>query len=244
MENKIVIQSANDRVLIQTQELHDEYIAPGFHYELKSTQAIIDLVKARGSQENTFVFYDDDESKPRIYVILDDTVEKRKQCTAGYNFEFSDLFTEWKGIMGHPIGQKPFFDFLKRRDALVEFPEVQALQIAVKQLSLATIINYDAMIEDDNNYSVAFKIKDMEGSTKLPTDFEIHIPLLNESDKTSDINIELAITKPTGDGPIKADFLLTWPLLHRYIKEAVTHEINKVKEALAGYYILAGDPRS
>ena len=48
MENKIIVQPANDRVLIQTQELHDEYIAPGFHYDLKSTQAILELVQDRG----------------------------------------------------------------------------------------------------------------------------------------------------------------------------------------------------
>jgi len=242
MDNRdIIIQPAGDRILIQTQELHDEYIKSGFHYNLNSTQALIDLIKVRGNKDNTFVFYLDKDDKPSIHVVLDDKVIKREQCTATYSFADSDLLKEWRQIWNAGlITQKNLITFLKRRDALVEFPEIDLLQSAVKHISMATVINYDSILENDNNFSISFKIKDGESSTQFPTDFEINIPLLNESDKIMTINVELEIKKPTGEGPIAAGFILKCPLLHRYLKEAVSYEVSKLKAALPGYNILAG----
>lgn len=238
---KIIVTPDGDKILVQFQELHDEYINPGFTYSLRSIQAVIDLVNSRGSQDNTFIFYDD-ETEPRIEVILDDTKAKRNQDKATYRFEISDLYNEWKTVLDKPIDQKLFIEFLKKRDSINEIPDAQALLASLQQLKMASQVEFDGEYDDRNNYTFAIKVRDMEGNTKLPNSITIHIPLLNESDFMADIELDLLIEKPkdAGDKPL---FLLHCPLMHRYMKDAISHEIGKLKEALPGYHILAGSPK-
>jgi hypothetical protein len=113
------------------------------------------------------------------------------------------------------------------------------IQAAVQQLKMATQITGDYSYDDRNNYTFAIKVNDMEGTTRMPNIFEIHIPILNESDLIMDVDIELEIGKPKEPGQ-KPAFLLTCPKLSRYIKESVTHEIDKIKAALPDYNIMAG----
>ena len=232
-EMKVNVTPAGDHVLVQTMELQ-EYIDPGFHYALKSIQSVIDLVKTRGTRELSFLFYTDKQ----IQVLLDDQVTKRQKDTAVYYFEASDLLQEWKTVIGgNTLDQKKFIEFLKRRDN--ELAEVEALISSLQTLKLASEIRFDGDYDDRNNYNFAIKVKDFEGNTKLPNMLTIHIPLINESDFVQDIEIELEVIKPTGEGQ-KPLFVMTCPKFDRYWKQAVKHEIEVLKKALPGYHILAG----
>jgi len=84
-----------------------------------------------------------------------------------------------------------------------------------------------------------FKSKDGEGNVKLPSVIIATIPLLNESDLIIPLEVELELRKPKSENE-KPGFVLTCPKLSRYIREATDHEVEKMKEALDGYLIMAG----
>jgi len=231
-EMKVVVNPTGDDVLIKTMILK-EYVAPGFNYTLNSIQSVIDLVNARGTDKFSFLFYTDKQ----IQIKLNDIIDERQQDTARYSFDSSDLLKEWKTVIGNTIDQKKFIEFLKRRDN--ELPEVEALISSLQTLKLASEIRFDGDYDDRNNYNFAIKVKDFEGNTKLPNMLTIHIPLINESDFVQDIEVELEVIKPTGEGQ-KPLFVMTCPKFDRYWKQAVKHEIEVLKEALPNYYILAG----
>ena len=233
-EMKVVVNPSGEKVLIQTMEL-SEYINPGFQYTLQSIQSVIDLVKCRGTEELTFIFYTDKQ----IQVLLDDSKEKRQKDSAFYSFESSPLLKDWNAVIGNTIDQKKFIEFLKKRDNIIELPEAEALISALQTLKLATEVRWDGDYDDRNNYNFAIKVRDMEGNTRLPNMLTIHIPMINESDFVVDVDIELEVIKPQGEGQ-KPLFVLSCPKYDRYWKEAVKHEIKILKDALPNYYILAG----
>lgn len=235
MENlKINVYPENDKVLIQTMQL-TEHIDKGFNYKLESLQSVIDLVRARGSKEKTFLFYD----VKQIQVILDDSKDKRQQDTALYEFTMSDTLWEWQGVVGKEINQKQFIEFLKKRDPEVELTITESLIGSLQTLKLATEIQWAGDYDDNNNYNFAIKVKDFEGNTRLPNAFIVHMPLINESELSMDIEMELEVIKPQGEGQ-KPLFIITCPKFNRYWKLAVKHEIETLKKALSHYHILAG----
>lgn len=231
---KIVVNPTGDHVLVQTMELK-EYINPGFHYILESIRSVIDLVKARGTADFSFLFYTDSQ----IQVVLDDRIEKRQKDTARYEFETSDLLDEWQRLFDKGIDQKQFIEFLKKRDTEKELPETESLIASLQNLKMATEVRWDGDYDDRNNYNFAIKVKDMEGNTRLPNMLTACIPLINESALEIDVEIELEVFKPKGEGE-KPMFRLTCPKFDRYWKQAVKHEIEVLKDALPGYHILAG----
>ncbi len=233
-ELRVFVNPTGNDVLVKTMVM-EEYVDKGFHYTLKGIQSVIDLVKARGSEEFTFLFYTDKQ----IQVIIDDAVDKRQQDTAVYEFEQSDLLKEWKAVLETSIDQKQFINFLKKRDPEKELPETEALIASLQTLKLASEIRFDGDYDDRNNYNFAIKVKDMEGNTKLPNLLTINIPLINESDFALDMEIELEVIKPKGEGE-KPWFKLACPKFDRYWKQAVKHEIEVLKKALPDYHILAG----
>jgi hypothetical protein len=241
---KVIINPNTERVRIEYQEPR-EYIFTGSQCDLTSTQAVIDLINKRGSAENTLIYYLDKPDKPTIQVILDDTIQDRDQDTAVYRFEESDLLKEWKAVFGESgIDQKNFIKFLKRRDAS-EFTQPALLQelLAIAQtLNIATVINFDSMYQNENNKEVSFKIKDADSSTYIPDTFRLQIPLYNESDLISEIEIELELVKPRDEGQ-KARFVLSCPRLPKDKKLAIQYEIDKIRKELPGYTLLAGSAR-
>lgn len=206
----------------------------GTRYWLNSLASVVDLVKWKGSKEHTVIFYNDEE----IQVILDDTVMDRPQDKATYGFTHSEPFKEWKAVLGDVLTQKEFVEFLRRRPQ-GEITEIETLLSTVQRLKLATQIIGDYAYDDNNNISFMFKIGDTEGSAKLPAVLNVTIPLFNESDKVTKLEVELELRKPKAENE-KPVFVLTCPKLNRYLKEAADYEVAKLKGSLDGYLILAG----
>ena len=141
MEDKIQVKLSpgQERVLIQYQE-PKEYVKPGQHYQLKSTQAVIDLINKRGSAETTEIFYLDEPGNAQVEVILDDKILSREQQQfdrATYRFEYSGHLKEWSAYFGKYVGQQDFIKYLKRC-VPEEFPMVDQLLTAIQQLKIAT----------------------------------------------------------------------------------------------------------
>lgn len=211
------------------------YTYKGFQYGLGSVQALIDLIKVRGSKDNTIIIY----TEKSIRAILDDMIDDREQDTATYSFKFSDQFKEWLAILDDQLSQKELVQFLKHRpDAELSAEYRDLLLGAAQSLKLVTETVGEFEYKDNNNIGITFKTKDGEGQTYIPSNFEISLPIFNEG-KTFDIEIEIELKKPTTDNPRLA-FTLTCPTRDRYVKDAAEDEVRVLKSALAGYIVLAG----
>jgi len=207
----------------------------GYGYTLESIQSVIDLIERKGSLENTVVFVDENG----VQVVLDDTVTGRPKDTAQYIYKNSLEYSEWKSeVIGEVIKQRDLVDFLKRRPE-GEVDELEYLLATVQKLNLATVITGEYEQSDSNNVTVSFKIKESEGSAKIPKTINVHMPLIFGSDKILDIEVELEFRAPRNEGE-KPMFLMTMPKYKRYRQEAIEYEVGKLKEALAGYLIMCG----
>lgn len=212
----------------------DAYQFKGTGYSLDSVNAIVELVRRKGSPENTVIFYNDAE----IGIILNDSVMDRPQDKATYKYAFADTFMEWKGILGGAFSQKKFVDFLKQRpDSEMEFAE--PLLAKVQNLKLLTEVVGDYKYDDNNNFTIMFKTKDGEKSTKLPTKFSLDMVILKESDFSQLIEFELELSKPKSQDE-RPLFTVTCPKVQRYVKQATDYEVGRLKKELTGYMILAG----
>lgn len=232
---RVVIQPEGDTVTILHGNI-EVYQFKGVKYSLDSIGSVIELVNQRGSKERTLIFHDDEQ----VQVILDDSITDRPQDKAVYRFELSDAFKEWQKVLGVPLNQKQFVDFLRHRPE-TEIAEIDSLLATVQYLKLATEIIGDYQYDDNNNITFMFKTRDAEGSAKLPSVLNVYLQLLNESELVQCVEVELELRKPKSENE-KPTFVLTCPKLDRYLKVAKEYEINKLKHALEGYIILAGRP--
>lgn len=206
----------------------------GTKYALRSIDSLIELAKTKGSQEHSVIFY----NTSKVQMILDDTVMDRPQDMATYEFAASEAWKEWQDVLDHAMGQRDFVEFLRHRPAN-ELANIEGLLAVVQRLSFATEIIGDFQYDDRNNISVMFKMKDVEGSVKLPSVLELSIILLNESEFLSDIEIELELKKPKSENE-KPTFTLTCPKLKRYWLDATEEAVDRMKDSLPGWMILAG----
>lgn len=232
--DRIHIAPAGDRIEIWHGDLPPVHQFRGTDYWLDSTASVVQFVMTKGSIEHTVISYND----AAIKVILDDTVVDRPQDVATYGFTPSQDLVDWKAVFDRPLYQKEFVDFLKRR-LPGEVRYVESLIASVQKLKVNTQIVGDYQFDDNNNFTFMFKSQDGEGSVRLPSVVTVWITLLNESDHKASLDVELELRKPTSEKE-RPTFVLTCPKLPRYMKDAVQHEVKKLKEALPGYLILAG----
>jgi hypothetical protein len=209
----------------------------GFRYTANSTPALIALVKSKSVKENCVIAYDAKGFK----AILNDKVIDRRQDRVAYEFQYSLQYEEWQKILenGYIFDQKNLIDFLKRRE-YEEIEDVDQFICALQNFKFVTNITGDFSFDDRNNYTFAIKVGDAEGTVKLPQIVKASIEIFNESGFCQDIEIELEVKKPKGEGE-KPLFALACPKLSRYLKAATDYEIGRVKQELDGYLIVAGN---
>lgn len=203
-------------------------------YELNSTDSLLSLIKRKGHPERSIITY----TMNSISAILDDTVTDRPQDQVISKFETSPAWQAWASLLGRHIEQKPLVKFLQSRPT-EEVPHILNLMMAVSNLSVATEISGDYRYEDNQNMTVAFKIKDKEGTTQIPKMLELPIILINEGalSQTIELEVELNIPKSANERPT---FQLTCNKQAQYWQDAVKAEIAKLQEALPGYLVLSG----
>lgn len=233
---RVNITPNGDKVTILTGEI-DVFHLKGFNLQLQSLQSVLDLIERKGSLEASVVFYNDSN----IQVILDDTITDRTTDTAIYQYSNSLAFTDWQRKFGQALQQKDLIDFLRTHPEDV-MGGVDTLISAVSKLKITTEIVGDYQYDDNNNITFMFKSKDGEGTAKIPATITLCIPMFNESDFIPAMEIELTLNKPKSETE-KPTIVLTCPKLAFYRKSAVDFEVNKLKEALPGYLIMAGSPK-
>lgn len=204
-------------------------------YNLSSMSAVIDFVERKGTVENTVIFYNNSD----VRVILDDSIQDRPLDQAIYPFNLSDQFKNWNEVFGRGMNQKKLADFLRRLE-LDELPDRDMLVANVRKLQVITEIKGDYEYDEAGNVSVVYKESNgREGLMALPSLIEPYVPILNESEYESSIEVELELIKPKSEDE-KPAIILTCPKKDLYIKDAIEYEVDRLKKALPDYLILAG----
>lgn len=206
----------------------------GTSYKLDSIESVADLIKAKGSKEHSVIFYNDRV----VGIVLDDSIMDKPKDRANYHFELSNELKAWKNLFGPVIDQRSFVNFLKQRKP-EEVKYVEELMAKIQNLKIATEILGDYQYDDNNNFTVMFKTKDGEKNVTLPSSIYLSLPFLYGSNKAMDVEIEMELVKPRSENE-KPGFKLTCLKYDQYLREAVEHEIKRLKEMLPGYLILAG----
>lgn len=224
---ELVLRTGNAAEIFQYQ---------GFSYKAHSTDSLIALAIAKGDPGKSVIAY----TENGIAVILDDTVKDRRQDRIAYGFKFSQQYSEWEPILkGAQLDQRSLQKFLQRREP-GEIDEIEKLLAAVQCLKFAKNISGDSVITDNNNYTFAIQVGTAESTTKIPQMIIVNLEIFNESGLKQAVEIEVECNLPSRQDE-KVTFSFTCPKLARYKREAVANEVDKVKEALAGYLIITGE---
>lgn len=236
-DQQINVTPLGDTLIIREGAAAPLFNYDGFRYTANSTPALIALVKSKSVKENCVIAYDEKGFK----VILNDQIIERCQDRIAYEFQKSLQYEEWEQILerGYVFDQKSLIDFLKRRDTY-EITEVEQFIAALQNFKFVTNITGDFSFDDRNNYTFSIKVGDAEGTVKLPQIVLVNLEIFNESEYFQLIEIELEVKKPKGEGE-KPLFALACPKLSRYLKAATDNEIERVKQELDGYLIVAGN---
>lgn len=209
----------------------------GFQHEVYSTDSFIRLVKEKSTKPNCVIAYNDD----KIIAVLNDKVVDRDQDRVVYAFRKSLQYDEWKEVLnrGAVFDQKTLIKFLQRRE-MNEIDDMEMFLAMLQNFKYVTNIEADFSRADDQNYTFAIKVGEQEGSIKIPQVIYLNLEIFNESGYIQQIEIEVEVYKPKEAGE-KPGFKLTCPKLQRYLKAAVDHEIDQLKDGLKSYLIVTGN---
>lgn len=124
-------------------------------------------------------------------------------------------------------------------DFTVKVDVNEKLLIAVRNFKYVTQTEGDFTRTDDDNYVMSIKVKEAEGTLKMPRFIFVNMVILNESQFTQKIEVQLDIIKPKDEGD-KLSFKLSCPIMNRYIKDAIKSETDSIKSELTNYLLLSG----
>ena len=235
MEEKfnLNIQTENGEVIIRHGEANDVFQYHGFRYELSSAESFVKGVKAKGDPKTSVITYSD----KNVVAVTDCTVTDRTQDKIVYAFQKSEQFKEWNSIFGLSLTQKEMLDLLRIHEHEIE--DYEKLLIAVRNFKYVTQTEGDFTRTDDDNYVMSIKVKEAEGTLKMPRFIFVNMVILNESQFTQKVEVQLDIIKPKGEGD-KLSFKLSCPIMNRYVKDAIKSETDLIKSELTNYLLLAG----
>lgn len=120
-----------------------------------------------------------------------------------------------------------------------EIEDYEKLLIAVRNFKYVTQTEGDFTRTDDDNYVMSIKVKEAEGTLKMPRFIFVNMVILNESQFTQKVEVQLDIIKPKDEGD-KLLFKLSCPIMNRYIKDAIKSETDSIKSELTNYLLLSG----
>lgn len=209
----------------------------GFSHQTTSAQGFIDLVKAKANKPNCVVFW---QRNGHVNAIMDDTVYERPQDTVTYKPAWTIQYAEWKEILtrGVSFDHKSFIDFLRTRQPY-ELQGRDELLFKVRKFTYATRTDGEAIRDDNNNYSYALKVNNVETTVQMPASVFLEIELFEESNfpQTTELDLEIIIPRKEGE---KLTFRLSCPTFTRYESEAMQKIIDSIREGLDGYLVVKG----
>jgi hypothetical protein len=160
--------------------------------------------------------------------------------SASYSYCLSRQAAAWKLSIGRTMTQPQLKDFLECR--LGEFNEPECgVYSAMTQLKLAKSIDYEATIDESNNYSVAFAMKDGKGCTKLAKKMRVTIPMFKGDPEAATLDFDIRYKQPTSQED-RAVFVLDCPTWDEVYEREMLRQIEDLKSKLPGYLVLNASP--
>ena len=232
--------STNGDCIFRTGDAPRIFQYRGFSYEADSTDSFCRLLKAKAANIPAAVVFVNDIG---FRAIVDTTVEERPQDKITYKYAFSILAQEWLDVLkgGRIFSIKEMVDFLKRREE-GEIVDSEKLMTAAQNFKYVVKTEGDFTRQDNQNYVMAIKVGEAEGTVTVPERFYANLELIEGSGFTQTMEIEIEIHRPKNEQDGKPAFLLSCPKFDRYYDKAKRNEIAKLEHELSEFLVVTGQP--
>ena len=215
----------------------------GYAYDVESTDSFCRLLKAKaGSDADAAVVF---VNEAGFQAIVDTRVQDRPQDKIAYDYQYSVLAQEWIEILerGRVFNIKQMIEFLKQREE-GEIEDLDTLMYAAQNFKYVVKSEGDFTRDDKQNYVMAIKVGEAEGTVKVPEQILINVELYEGSGFTQCMEVEIDIHRPKSEQDGKPGFLLSCPKFDRYRHKAQKNEVNTLETALTDFLIVNGAPRT
>jgi hypothetical protein len=199
----------------------------GTDYKALNTQSFIRLCEERHT-ENTVVGC----NPSGAVAILDDSIVDSPRDRVTMDYERSIQLKEWQSKFDDRLEQKDIVKFLKTREE-GEIKDSAMLMAAIKYFKFVSNISADYSMDDGDNYTFAFKVKDTDGTVTIPKEITVNMELINGSGNIQPIEVDVEVIRPKNETE-KPTFVLTCPKLEKYIEKATKVEEEKIIKRLDG----------
>lgn len=238
MQEKINIEVQGENLNIRhgdLPKLPDIFQYKGFQHSTTSAGGFVELVRSKSNKPNCVVFWNGDGE---MKAIMDDTVYDRPQDLVTFSPSRSVQYKEWYDVLAHEVSfeQKPFIDFLRTREPH-ELVGRDDLLMKVRKFTYVTRTEGDAIRDDNNNYSFAIKVNNVEATVQIPATMYLDIELFAESEFRQRVELDLEVEIPRKEGE-KLKFKLSCPTFERYKQAAIDGIVDYIKTELDGYLIV------
>ena len=238
MQEKINIEVQGENLNIRhgdLPKLPDIYQYKGFRHSTTSAEGFVELVRSKSNKPNCVVFWNGDGE---MKAIMDDTVYDRPQDLVTFSPSRSVQYKEWYDVLAHGVSfeQKPFIDFLRTREPH-ELIGRDDLLMKVRKFTYVTRTEGDAIRDDNNNYSFALKVNNVEATVQIPATMYLDIELFAESEFRQRVELDLEVEIPRKEGE-KLKFKLSCPTFERYKQAAIDGIVDYIKTELDGSLIV------
>lgn len=237
-ETKINI-TPNGDCTFRTGEAPKIFQYRGYQYKAETTDSFCRLLKAKADRNipAAVVFVNDDGYQ----AIVDTTVEDRPQDKISFAYGYSVLAQEWLDILrgGKVFSVKNMIEFLKQREE-GEIDDIESLMYAAQNFKYVIKTEGDFTRDDKQNYVMAIKIGEAEGTVKVPERFYANIEIFEGSGFMQCIEIEVDIHRPKSEHEGNPGFMLSCPKFDRYLDKAKRNEVAKLEHELTGFLVVTG----
>lgn len=210
----------------------------------KSHRKIVDLasftayLKRWGDPAIGTIYWTD----KRVIALLDEREiqsGRGDQDTVALTFQRPIVAQRWFSAIGNVMSHKDFKDFLELR--YNEVTDGTQFFTKIANLSLAQTFNYDAKLDTDQTYSVAFKSDAGPEVAKLPKHVEVVIPLIEGLETAFTLRLRLKFKAPTSADE-SPTFQLLWDDQADVEQEAARCAVQDIEGSLPGWLVVQGAP--
>lgn len=171
-----------------------DHRGPRRSHRIGELESLLRYTERNGTPASTALFCAPDE----FVVVLDDK-DRPDIDHASMKVRESTALLAWAGIAGRGWKHVDFKEAIEdRAEDLVE----QKLAMQLAKFKRSSSINYDSDLSDGSNISFVIEEKDRVGSAKLPSRFDIEIPLFECWPQKYRLSVGLKAGGAHGEGPV------------------------------------------
>ena len=208
------------------------------HREIFALDSFVAFVKSWGNDANDTIYW----TTERVVAVLNEEDLKSgqgDQDTVHFAFTRPNVAERWLSALGRRFNHKDFKEFLELR--FNEIAGGAGFFARIANLSLAQTFDYNAKLDTDQTFSVAFKSDAGPDVAQLPKVVEVTIPLINGLEKPFTLKLRLRLKAPTQAGESPA-FWFEWDDREDVLEEAAKAAAAAIAEGLPGWLVVHGEP--